>query len=59
MKDLYPSIRDCQGQETGVGGLVSRAREGRHREFSEGKLGKGITFEIIHNDWGTMYYPGS
>ena len=44
MKVLYPSIGECQGQEAGVGGLGSR--EGGHRRFSEGKLGKGITFEM-------------
>jgi hypothetical protein len=48
MKVLYPSIEECQGQEEGVGGLVSRGRgEGRgDRGFSEGKLGKGIAFEM-------------
>jgi hypothetical protein len=39
LKVLHPSIGDCQGQEAGVGG------EGIG-EFSEGKLGKGITFEM-------------
>jgi hypothetical protein len=31
-----------------VGGLMSRGVEGgrRDREFSEGKLGKGMTFEM-------------
>jgi hypothetical protein len=37
--------RGCQGQEVGVGGLGSRAG-GEDRGFSEGKLGKGITFEM-------------
>ena len=46
MKALCPSIRDFQGQEVGVGGLVSRGKEGRDRGLSEGKLGKGITFKI-------------
>ena len=27
VKDLCPSVRKCQGQEVGVGGLVSRVRE--------------------------------
>ena len=26
LKDLCPSIGECQGQEVGVGGLVSRGR---------------------------------
>jgi hypothetical protein len=41
VKDLCPNVGDCQGQEAGVGVLVSRGRE-----FSEGKTGMGITFEI-------------
>jgi hypothetical protein len=42
-----PSVGECQAQEAGVGALVSRWRvEGWDREFSEGKLGKGITFEV-------------
>jgi hypothetical protein len=36
---LCPSIGECQGQKAGMGGLGSRGRE-------EGKLGKGITFEM-------------
>jgi hypothetical protein len=43
---LCPSIGDCQGQEARVGVLGSRGRRARDREFSEGKLGKGITFEM-------------
>jgi hypothetical protein len=45
-----PSIGEFQGREVGVGGWVgehshrSRMREWG-REFEEGKLGKGITFE--------------
>jgi hypothetical protein len=31
VKALCPSVRECQGQEAGVGGLVSRGR-GRERE---------------------------
>ena len=27
VKVLFPSIGECQGQEVGVGGLVSRGRE--------------------------------
>jgi hypothetical protein len=44
VKVLYPSIGECQGQEEGVGGLVSRKGR-KDRGFSEGQLGKGITFE--------------
>jgi hypothetical protein len=44
VKVLCPRIGDCQGQEEGVGGLVSREREERDRGFSKGKLRKGITF---------------
>jgi hypothetical protein len=39
-------IRECQGQKAGVGGLGSRGRWEGYREFLEGKLGKGITFEM-------------
>jgi hypothetical protein len=47
-KVLCPSVDKCQVQEAGVGGLVSRVKgEGMgDRGFSEGKLGKGITFEM-------------
>jgi hypothetical protein len=45
-KVLCPSIGEWQGQEVGVGGLVSRGRRGGDRRFSEEKLGKGITFEM-------------
>ena len=41
VKVLYPTIEECKRQEAGVGGLVSRGKG-----FSEGKLGKGITFEM-------------
>jgi hypothetical protein len=40
-----PSIGECLGQEVGVRGLQSR-ETGEDRGFSEGKLGKGITFEM-------------
>jgi hypothetical protein len=40
VKVLYPSVGECQGQEAGAGG------GGRGGGFSEGKLGKGITFEM-------------
>jgi hypothetical protein len=43
---LCPSIGECLGQEAGVGGLGSRGKEEGDRGFSEGKLGKGTTFEM-------------
>jgi hypothetical protein len=43
---ICPSTGECQGQEAGVGGLGSRGRSEGDRGFSEGKLGKGITFEM-------------
>jgi hypothetical protein len=46
VKALCPSIGECQGQEAGVGGMVSRGERGRDRGFSEGKLEKGIKFEM-------------
>jgi hypothetical protein len=50
VKVLCPSIGKCQGKEAGVGGLVSRGWEVgwgcRGRRFSEGKLEKGITFDM-------------
>jgi hypothetical protein len=45
MKVLCPSVGEYQGQEVGMGVLVSRAG-GRDRGFSEGKPRKGITFEM-------------
>ena len=45
VKVLCPSIGDCQGQEAGEGGLVSRGK-GEEWGFSEEKLGKGIIFEM-------------
>jgi hypothetical protein len=44
VKALCLSIGEWQGQEAGVGGLVSRGRG--DRGFSEGKPGNGITFEM-------------
>jgi hypothetical protein len=38
VKIICPNIGNCQGQEA--------ADVGRDRGFSEGKLGKGITFEV-------------
>jgi hypothetical protein len=48
MKALCPNVGECQGQEEGVGGLVSRGRGEALGGgcFSEGKPGKGITFEM-------------
>ena len=45
MKALWPTVGEGQGQEAGMGRLVSR-RRGREMGFLEGKPGKGITFEI-------------
>jgi hypothetical protein len=47
-KALSPSIGECQDRKVGVGSLVSRGRRegGGDRGFSEGKPGKGITFEM-------------
>jgi hypothetical protein len=45
VKARCPSVGECQDQEAGVGGLVSKGR-GEGRGLSEGKLGKGITFEM-------------
>jgi hypothetical protein len=44
VKVLCPSVGECQGQEAGVGGLVSKGAG--DREFLEGKPGKGITFKM-------------
>jgi hypothetical protein len=46
VKVLCHNIGECQGQEAGVGGLGSRGRGGEDRGFSEGKPGKGTTFEM-------------
>jgi hypothetical protein len=40
-----PKYRGMPGPGMGVGGLGNR-RDGGDRRFSEGKLGKGITFEM-------------
>jgi hypothetical protein len=42
---VCPSKRECQGQVVGVSGLGRRV-EGVSRGLSEGKLGKGIAFEM-------------
>jgi hypothetical protein len=46
VKVLCPSIEECQGQEVGVCRLVNRGRGEKNMGSSEGKLGKGITFEM-------------
>jgi hypothetical protein len=46
VKALCPSIGECLGQEAGVGSLGRRIKEEGIGEFSEGKLGTGITFEM-------------
>jgi hypothetical protein len=48
VKVIDPTIGECLpsiGPDVGVGGLVSRSRWG-YSWFSEGKLGKEITFEM-------------
>jgi hypothetical protein len=49
VKARFPSVGECQGQETGVGaggGGGVRLEEERGRGFLEGKPGQGITFEM-------------
>ena len=41
VKVLCPSIGDCQGQEVGVGGLVSRGRKKGIGDFQRGNLERG------------------
>jgi hypothetical protein len=41
-----PQYRGMPGPGMGVGGLGSRRRRKANRGFSEGKLGKRITFEM-------------
>jgi hypothetical protein len=46
VKVLCTRIRECLGQEAGVGGLGSRGRE-KIGDFQRGKLGETfITFEM-------------
>jgi hypothetical protein len=45
MKVLCPCIGEYHDQDAGLGRLGSRSGVG-DRRFSEGKLGKGITFEM-------------
>ena len=44
MEVSMPQYRGMPGPGTGVGELGSGGRE--DREFSEGKLGKGVRFEM-------------
>jgi hypothetical protein len=46
VKVLCPSIGECQDQKAGVGGLGNRGKEEGIEDILEGKLGKGITFEM-------------
>ena len=46
VKAQCPRVGECQGQEAGVGGLVSMGSEDGIGFFSEGKQGKEITFEM-------------
>jgi hypothetical protein len=46
VKVLCTSVGECHSQEAGAGGLGSRGRGGKDMGFLEGKLGKGITFEM-------------
>jgi hypothetical protein len=46
-KALCPSVGECQGQEGGVGGLVSKGGgKGLGRGTLAGKPGKGVAFEM-------------
>ena len=45
VKAQCPSVRECQDREAGMDGLGSRGR-GMGEGVSEGKPGKGITFEM-------------
>jgi hypothetical protein len=40
-----PQCRECQGQEAGMGGFLSRERWGEIGGF-QGKPGKEVTFEM-------------
>jgi hypothetical protein len=46
VKVLCQNIGKCLGQEKGVGGLRNRKGWEKIGDFLEGKLGKGITFEM-------------
>jgi hypothetical protein len=46
LKVLCPSIGECQCQEAGVGGLVSKGRGEAIVEFWRRNQERGITFEM-------------
>jgi hypothetical protein len=50
VKARCPSVEECQDREVGVSGwrniLIEEEEGGWDTEFSEGKPGKGITFEM-------------
>jgi hypothetical protein len=46
VKILCPNTGECQGQEAGSGWVGEQGEGGGDRDFSERKLGKGITFEV-------------
>jgi hypothetical protein len=46
LKVLCPSIGECLGQKAGLGGLGCRVGWGEDRGILEGKVGKGIQFEM-------------
>jgi hypothetical protein len=43
VKALCPSVEECQGQEAGVSGLISR---GRRERIGGGCFSEQITFEM-------------
>jgi hypothetical protein len=45
VKDLCPSVGECQGQKARVVGLVSRGK-GRGCGFWRGNQERGVTFEM-------------
>jgi hypothetical protein len=46
VKGLCPSIGECQGQEVGVGRLMSRGSREGIGGFQRGKPGKRMKFEM-------------
>jgi hypothetical protein len=46
VKVLCHSIKECHGQQVGVGELVNSGKVGGHRGFLEGKQGKEIAYEM-------------
>ena len=47
VKALCPSVGECQGQEAGVGGLVSRGRGEGIRGFQKGDYNQNVNKENI------------